>query len=553
MKVLSIKNSIKFILLIAISITLGNAIALMPGFSAGAWVRNLAPAAFFGVLFLLHQIGALPIKGSDWLSILKLPDKLNLSVKVVLFLISLAVIIGLTLTHYGFGLTITLSFLLAGAGILISVILIATGKRAAGLSLIIITLSVVNFLEYEFRVFHKAYHGVLFIMPSIIILWVIGFLFLLIHLSMKRSFVSTPFNKVWLIIFIPMLLSATFSSDYILSFRHVFYFLSISIPFFLAVNTIKSTEELRLCTISLALAAGLRLITLSYFEMAKMSAGFTYQVKVFGSLPSYYSVLGLSIALCFFLSIGLISSERANLKRCLLTGVVTGLLVITFLKLSRSGAIALSSGVLVLLFYRKVRPWAIVVLIASILAVFLSLDWIKEYTALGRFELNHFSSIESIIIHHKMRVDAYQAALSIIKDFPLFGIGPGMWDEYYFRYMKNPIVWFIQGVPEIQYVRSAHNIFLQHGAISGIPGLISMIILAYIMMKNLILLYRSQHVALTHELSMALIAITISVWLMWTLGGGSFEIKRSPEVHFWFWLFLGLIAASRNIQDKKTS
>ncbi|MFQ5786418.1 MAG: O-antigen ligase family protein, partial [Thermodesulfobacteriota bacterium] len=461
MAYITLKQLIKVVLLIALSITLGKAVASMPGFSVGTWLQNLAPAAFFGVLLFLFQIEALPIKWSDWVTIMKLPDKRELSIKSVLVLIGVAVITGLALIHYGFGLTITLSILLAVAGIVISGILITTDKQAAGLSLLIITMPIVHFLEFQFRVIHSAYHGIFYTMPSIIILWITAFVFLVTQLSMKRSFVKTPFNKVWLIMLIPMLLSATFSSDYIVSFRHVFYFVSVSIPFFLATNIIKSIGELKLCAISLALAAGIRALTILYFEMGKMSAGFEYEAKLYSNLPSYVGVLGMGVILCFFLSFGLILNEESKLKRILVIGIITGLMLVTVLKLPRSMDIAIACGMPFLLLIRKTRPWVIAGLIATTLALFSSWDFIKEHTALGRFE--KFSSVESLRSSQKMRIDGYQAALSIIKDYPIFGIGPGMWDEYYFRYMKDPVVWMIRGIPTAAYIRGSHNIFLQHG------------------------------------------------------------------------------------------
>ncbi len=546
---ITLKQSIKIVLIVALSITVGQAVASMPGFSVVAWIKNLAPASFFGVLLLLFQIEALPIRWSDWITILKLPDRRELSIKSVLVVIGVSVVAGLALIHYGSGLTITLCFLLASAGIVISGILIVSNKQAAGLSLLIITLPIVHFLEFLFRTFHSAYHGVFYTMPSIIILWIMVFVFIVTQLSMRQPFVRTPFNKVWLIILIPMLLSATFSSDYIVSFRHVFYFVSISIPFFLAANIIKSIGELKLCTIALAIAAGIRVLILLYFEVGKSSGGFGYAATAHESVPSYPFVLGLGVALCFFLSLALILNEESKSKKILVICAITGLLLITCLKLPRSIDIGIACGMPFLLLIRKARPWVIAGLIAITLALFSSWDFLKEHTALGRFE--KYSSVESVRSTHKMRMEGYQAALSMIKDYPVFGIGPGMWDEYYFRYMKDPVVWMTRGKTTTAYIRGSHNIILQHGTISGIPGLISIIILAYMMMKKSILLFRSQQVGLIREFSVSFLAITVFFWVAAILGGASFELSRTPEEHYWLWLLVGLIAAAVNISKRE--
>lgn len=545
MRNITLKQFIKISLYIALSVTLGKAIISMPGFSAGELMQTLLPPALFGFLLLLLEIEAFPIKWTSWVSIFQLPGKRDLSIKLALVMIPLSVMVGITLIYYGCGLTITLSFLLASAGVLISGILIASDKQAVGLSLLIITLPIVHFLEFEFRIYHNAYHGVFYIMPSIIILWVIAFEFLFIHLFRKRSFMSTSFNKVWLLIFITMLFSAIFSNNYVLSFRHVFYFISISIPFFLAVNTIYSLNELKLCTISLALGAGVEVLRMLYFEMGKMSAAFEYQPRVYDSLPSYSGILGLGIVFCFFLSLGLMMSEKFKSKRILVFSGITGLLLITALKLPRSMDIALTCGILVLLLLHRKRWWIMGGSIVLILVMFSSLDWIRENTALGRFE--QFSSIESFRTSQGMRLEGYQAATSMIKDHPTFGIGPGMWDDYYFNYMRNPPIFYDKGRQVIVYIRAAHNIFLHHGATSGIGGIISVIVLAYMTIKSSILLFRSQHGGFFKDLAVSFVAISIACWTMWTLGGGAFEISFSPDEHYWFWLFLGLIAAWLNI------
>ena len=551
MEYITLKQLIKTVLFIALSITIGRVIVLMPGFSVGLWIRNLAPAAIFGVLLILLQIEALPIKWSDWVSILKLPDKREFSVKLLLILIPLAAVTGLALIRYDYGLTLTMCFLLAGAGILISVILIVSDKQAGGLSLLIITLPIVHFLEFEFSVFYSAYHGIFYTMPSIFILWIMAFVFIIMQLLMRRSFVSTPFNKVWLIMFIPMLLSAAFSSDSIEGFRHVLYFFSVSMTFFLATNMIISVEGLKLCTISLAIAAGVRVLTLIYFEMGKMSVGFEYGAKKYESLPSFAAILGGGVCFCLFSSLGLASSIRSKLKRGLIVCGIVLFSIIMLLKLPRSISISLTFGVIVLLLNAKMRKW---VLCASIILILLTVsfwDTIREHTALGRFEA--FSSVDSFRTNQNLRIDAYQAVFSMIKDYPVFGICLGRWDDYYYQYMKHPTIWTVSGIQEIEYVSGSHNIFLQYGATCGIPGLISIVILAYAMIKNTILLYCSQRVGLIKDLSIVFTAITVSFWTSATLGGASFELSRTPEEHYWFWLFVGLIAAARNLSNQEKS
>lgn len=551
MKKITLKQTINVGLFVALAVTMGQFVISIPGFSVGEWMTKLAPFLFFGILLFFHQIDALPIKWEIWKSIFGQTAKKDLDFKWVLILILLAVLISFALVNYNFGLTMTLAVFLTVVGIIISGILIASDKQALGLSLLIITLSIVHFLEYQIRyldIYSKAECGILYILPSIIILWIMAFEFFYVHLTKRKSFAGTPFNKVWLFIFIPMLLSAAFSDDYILSFRNVFYFFSVSIPFFLVVNSVKSIEELKLCILSLVVASGIRVSTLLYFEMGKMSSGFEYSSTEYSNFSGYTSILSLGITFVFFLSLALAFEGRFKPKKIfIITGIVV-LLLVTLFKLPRNTVIALFCGMPVLLLFRKIKIWVIIGLFASILTVYLSFDWIIGNTALGRFK--EIASVDLLMINQKARIDSYRVALSLMKDFP-FGIGPGMWDAYYYKYAKDPAIYNVNGVPHMEYVSFAHNLFLQQGAICGILGLISMIVLAYMMMKNSIVLLRSQCDGFMKRLSVAFVSITIVFWIMSSIGGYSFEISRSPETHYWFWFFVGLIAAAMNIHKQK--
>lgn len=549
MKTITIKQAVKFGLYIMFPVTMGLAIVSMPGLSASAWMKKIAPAVFLGFLLCLVHLDGLSLTVDSWKNILKFPGKKDLDVRLISFLAMLSVACSFFIIHNAFGVTITLSLLLAGIGIVTSYILLLSDKQSAGLALFIITLPIIHFLEFQFRVFHNADHGIFFIMPSIVIMWGTLILFLCKFSLSKRSFVKTPFNKVWLMIFTAMVLSAVFSSDRIVSFRHVFYFISTSIPFFLAANIIKTTKDLKLCVISLAVAGAVRTLTILYFELGKMSAGFAYDPVAHSSLPSYHAVLGLGTALSFFLTITFIAREKLTFKKGLLISLPILLLLITLLKLPRSVDIAILCGILVVFLFHRVRVWILAGLIALLLTFFIYWPFLMENTSLGRF--TDFQTVRSLVDSQRFRVDAYKASILMIKDHPIFGIGPGMWDEYYFKYMGDRVEYIIDGILTTQYIRGAHNIFLQHGVCNGIIGLFGMVVLFYTMVKSTISSF-VQGDETIKKIAIFFLVITVFCWIMWSLGGGAFEITRSPEEHFWFWIFVGMIAAAKNTCVQKS-
>lgn len=405
--------------LAGLCLTIGRAIVLMPGFSIGLWIVYLAPALLcIFVLFIVNTRSAPSVRQS-WTSLWAFPGEKDL--RALFGIIPLSAICGLLVLFYGVGLTVMSITLCAVGGITVSYIFMASEKESGAVFLFILALPFVNFLEFEFGLFYESYHGIFYTMPSIIASIIFGFVFLIRSLLKKQSLAKSPFNKVWIILFVPMLVSAIFSHDHVVSLRNTFYFVATSIPFFLVVNTVRTVYDLRLATIFLALSAGLRAMFILYFEIGKLAGGFAYDAEYL-VVPSYQAVLATSVVLCCFLLLAVIGREWSRFQKYSFQFVVLGILTVCCLKFSRSAVIGVGIGALTLAWLRGAGKAALAGLLTGAVLLFVSWDWVVAHSALGRFE--DFVTTGSFRYAERQRIDAYQAAFSIIRDFPWFGIGP---------------------------------------------------------------------------------------------------------------------------------
>jgi O-antigen ligase len=542
------KRAFQLLLFIAFSAAVGLALVLNPGASVGGWVTNLAPAIILGMILMIWMMGGLPFHLSDWMIAVRKPNSRELMVTggVVLVMVPWAVFIVLQWP----GVTYVLTFLLATVGVLGACVLIASGRQVWGLALWIVTMPFVQFLEYHlFRyTFWEVYaQGPFFVTPTTLILWLIGMVSLLRQLASKRDFMFfSPIAKVWLLMVTAMAVSAIFSADRPTSFRSVTYLLTIAFPYFMAVYWIRTTREIKLCSLALGLAEAVRVLSVLYHQALQTPEGISGRFSYYGG----YTIIGALVwgtAFGFLLLFGGAFCVRSKPLRVLLFGLSITVLVSAVPVLSRSQIISSVAWIVGFLTLRRTRPW---VLGGAALAVVVFLLWgpiLSQKTALGRFE--QFSSVESFLDSQRMRLDGIKSALGMIRDHPVLGIGPGMWEEYIPKYSGGPFPVGIDGGRVVMvYISGSHNIYLDAAATFGIGGLLSWIALTLVTLQQSLRLLKEQRRGPQAELAMAFVVFTASYWIAGVLGGMGFEPSFFVEAHYTVWLFFGLLTAWRNLR-----
>lgn len=114
--------------------------------------------------------------------------------------------------------------------------------------------------------------------------------------------------------------------------------------------------------------------------------------------------------------------------------------------------------------FKKSRGWALVTIagcVLSFLLVFIKFPYLKSKTL----------SIYELGIEKEPRYMEFVSGISVIREFPLFGVGIGDVDHHLNRYYQ--LYHFTEGL-EKKY--NVHNEYLYHGMAAGIPGLLSFLV-----------------------------------------------------------------------------
>lgn len=539
-------------LFLALGVAVGRAITLSAGASVGAWLRNLAPAAVIAILLLIWVFNGPTLFAPSRQTVPLTRRDLVIGLVGLLALGPLAVILAM----WAPGVTYLLSFAISAAGILVAVVLIIDGKFAPGLAVFILVMPLVSFLEFDFfrnLFWDISVQGIFFITPTVLLLWFMGFAALLHHLVNNNRFVfALPMARVLAVLLLGTLVSTAFSADPIAGVRHATYLLTVSVPYFIALNGIKSTKALKLTCLALGLAGVIRVFSILYFQVFQTSQGLAGRVSYFGG---YTVIQGLiwGTTFGFMMLFGVAFCTDSKRLRLSLLALGTATLAAGFATLSRVTVIAIALGAFVFVLPRRSRFTMLGGVALTALAISVWWPIVADKTALRRFQ--EFSSVESVVSGQRQRLEGGRLAMLTIRDRPLVGAGPAMWEEYTRRFSPEPFYYTDEtGFTNPVYVTGSHSPFLDAWAATGLIGLLGQILLYIIIVRQSIRLYRKQREGPLAVLAMAFVAFTISITLNAIFLGGNvtlFNPNLFVEAHLVLWLGFGLLDAWGNLQEEK--
>ena len=228
----------------------------------------------------------------------------------------------------------------------------------------------------------------------------------------------------------------------------------------------------------------------------------TYGTYSIGEGRDVYLLYSLPLAV----SLAIISQKRTRLiliLACLIMGA--------FLLVHQSRIVFIAMVTSMSFFFRK--KWIFITIL------FLSVLIIVFWNGLLHGVFSRFQEFTSIASLHPlnwspMRYHAWIAAIDMIKDYPLTGIGLGMWGDYYHKY--GPF--FTYNIPGYGMTRvwiaSAHNGFFDVATATGIPGIVAWLLLHGIIFKESLSVYRNSIDETRKILALGCIS---SMWAFWII------------------------------------
>jgi len=249
------------------------------------------------------------------------------------------------------------------------------------------------------------------------------------------------------LIFLGVTISTWLSDDIIIS-AGIWkgWFIAPLLFLIVLINYLKSKEQIKNIFLALTLSGFLvALISIIYW----LNNNLTYdgRVQAFYLSPNY---LAMYLSPILILSVYLYSYFKKKSLKIILFAVQCFLFVVIYLTFSYGAWLGLCAAFVFILFFKSRVPKKYFFVLLIILV------------CLSFFDFSIPSSLES-------RFAIWQSAWEIIKDHPLFGIGPGMFQEYYLDYQPRFEPYPDWAVPQ------PHNLFMAFWLQTGLLGLIGFV------------------------------------------------------------------------------
>jgi O-antigen ligase len=275
--------------------------------------------------------------------------------------------------------------------------------------------------------------------------------------------------------------------------------------YLLILNTVRTRRTLRLATWVLVIA-GLLLGTLSVFQQATETydnnyGGFaqvseaafrTGEVVLQGAIVQprlagpigeqnrYAQSMLMLVPLALFLFMG----ERSKWLRVLAALSTVFIALGAVLTFSRGAAIGFVLLLIIIAFMRYIKIYQIVLVLLVLITVMLTvpqyrarLDSLQPLADLATGESG--SGIAAADGSTKSRLTEMMAAGLVFIDYPVIGVGPGMYRYYYQEYAEEV------GLRVFAGTRESHNLFLGIAAEHGALGLICFLLILYVTLREL--------------------------------------------------------------------
>lgn len=227
-----------------------------------------------------------------------------------------------------------------------------------------------------------------------------------------------------------------------------------------------------------------------------------------------------------------------------LAGFATALIALgASMAFSRGAAVGFVLMLVIMVFMRYIKPYQILVILVGLV---LLLEAVPQY----RERLTSLESLTSMFAEDGTNTSAADgatlsrltemgAAGLVFLDHPVIGVGPGLFRYYYEEYAAEV------GLRVKNTERSAHDLYLQVAAETGLLGLLFLLITLYMTMRGLARV-RKRWMEDEPELSNMAVAYMLSIVTYLTTG---------IFLHFafirYFWLIMALAAATIYIAEQR--
>lgn len=363
----------------------------------------------------------------------------------------------------------------------------------------------------------------------------------------KKELIVTSLDKYIFAFIGTLFLSALVSSNPLRSFSDWFQ-IAVSMPmfFFLITNCVHTKEDVIVILGGLIVRGIIRSFTIFYFSLQRADYNLYTQFIERGGSP-LLKLIGAQVSVIILIPIAvtlavMLWSRSWKWVLAGLAGIYFFLVILN--TQTRSPLLLLAITCPIVFLYRR----GIAVGIAGFMTVIVIIILASES---GHFVFGRFGDLTSIggwASTLAIRLDGWTSALHMMRDYPFFGIGLGMWEEFIPTY-GHPFRLVLEGTAYQLYITHAHNLYLNYGAEAGVGALLVLLLLVCNVLKRVFLLVARSRTKEVH---------TIAIGLAWILVGYFFKESIFNEggvldIAIAFWVPIGLVMVLERIAVQDAS
>ena len=480
---------------------------------------------------------------------------LNLILKRYSWILLIAVIIGFlsSIRLINLGLLYVPVIIFVIGSLIISCYCMISEKRVYS---IVMLMAAIPFLFFIQREHGRIGFGYLTIseltIPLSVIYLIIIFLFFLVANRSSRVMTISKNERYLLSMFGILAIAAIFPIIFSKDPYHsvVYYFLTIIIPFiyfYILLKSIKSINDVRIY---------ITVLIFSVFIYQFFALYYRYQIGGIESVTTGLAGMesmrflwtGFSatlIPLIITYQIAMYNLNKGWIRTVFGFSFLFMLIILIF-KNNRSSALGILVCLLIFVYYYRIgtakKIYFFIVGLCSLVIIGSYLPVVFEILQLHRLvdTYSHMSAGVSLDIVSSNRIDIWHSAINMIRDFPIFGVGPGMWDAYIPQYSLDPYFYRnIFGIVIKYYSIDPHNIYLLMWLDYGLIGFLCFLVILYTILKIGVSTIKSSSSMFIRKISIASLAsifafITMGFFTMRFIG----ETLLFPIV---FWSIIAII------------
>ena len=529
---IDVKKILLYFLILLFSYSISGAVfKIMAERTIGSIFRHLmttTPYLLLIILVSMYDVGRFSF--ASLIPSIPTNINLNLILKRYSWILLIAVIIGFlsSIRLINLGLLYVPVIIFVIGSLIISCYCMISEKRVYS---IVMLMAAIPFLFFIQREHGRIGFGYLTIseltIPLSVIYLIIIFLFFLVANSSSKMMSVSRNERYFLSLFGVLALVSIFPIIFSKDPYHsvVYYFLTIIIPFiyfYILLKSINSINDIKIFITALIFSVFFFQFFALYYRyqmggIESVTTGLAYMEDMrflwFG-----FSVILIPLVITY--QIAMYNLNKGWIRTAFGFSFLF-LILFLILKNNRSSSLGILTCLIVFVYYYRTsiakKTYFFIAGLLSLVLMGIYSPVVFELLQLHRLvgTFSRLSVGESVDIISSNRIDIWHAAINMIRDFFIFGIGPGMWETYIPQYSLDP--YFYQDVFGIlikYYSIDPHNIYLLMWLDYGLIGFICFLAILYTIVKIGVRTIKSSSSMFIRKISIASLASIIAFMVM---------------------------------------